>query len=94
MNYLGLLHQNLGKRFNGYTPIELLKIEHAFLKGCGYKFTSSHRLHRPHVIDSNILFNGLCEVVSQLCSIDGIANVMDCSVLFEFENSKNDLEFA
>jgi len=82
LNYLGLLHQNLGKRFNGYTPIELLKIENAFLKGCGYEIKTNNRLYKPDVIDSNTLFKGLCEVVSLLCKLDGTENVMDCSVLF------------
>tara|TARA_R110002111_G_scaffold18_3_gene177 strand:+ start:41455 stop:41898 length:444 start_codon:yes stop_codon:yes gene_type:complete len=85
LNYIGLVHQNLGRRFNGYTPIELLQIESAFLNGCGYYFTDAKRLFKPDSINSNNLFDGLCAVVSQLCTIDKIDNVMDCSILFNFE---------
>jgi len=87
LNYLGLLHQNLGRKFNDYTPLELLQIESAFLKGCGYKFTKRHRLHKPDSITAYNLFNGLCDVVSELCHLDNIDNVMDCSVLFEFDTT-------
>ncbi|WP_296313530.1 Na(+)-translocating NADH-quinone reductase subunit F [Winogradskyella sp. UBA3174] len=85
LNYLGLIHQNLDRKFNGYTPLELLQIEAAFLKGCDYKLTPSRRLHRPKHFNDTILFNGLCKVVSQLCTLDNIENVMDCSALFKFE---------
>ena len=33
LNYLGRLHETLGKRINGYTPVVLLSIEASFLKG-------------------------------------------------------------
>ncbi len=32
LSYVGLVHQNLGRRFNGYSPIELLKIEASFFR--------------------------------------------------------------
>lgn len=92
LNYLGVLHQNLGRKFNGYTPIELLQIESAFLKGCGYYFTNQNRLHKPDRITDNNLFNGLCQVVSELCRLDGVIDVMDCSVLFKFNTTSIDLE--
>lgn len=92
LSYVGLIHQNLGRTFNGYTPLELLQIESAFLKGCGYNFSNQNRLHKPKYINDSILFNGLCKVVSLLCSWDGIDDVMDCSVLFGFENTTNSLE--
>lgn len=94
LNYLGLLHQNLGRKFNGYSPIELLHIESAFLKGCGYHFTNRNRLYKPDRINDNNLFSGLCEVVSELCRLDGVANVMDCSMLFAFETTKSNFELA
>ena len=89
LNYIGLVHQNLGRRFNGYSPIELLQIESAFLKGCGYHLTLHHSLYKPEVITDDILFNGLCEVVSQLCRMDNLKNVMHCSVLFKYETVLN-----
>ena len=87
LNYLGLLHQNLGRRFNGYDPFELLTIEKSFLKGCGYSgFKIGKRLYRPdNITDKDILFNGLSEVVSTLCQLDNIKDVMDCSSLFNFK---------
>ena len=86
LNYVGLVNQRLERRFNGYTPLELLRIETAFLKGCGYLFSSKKRLHKPENInDDSVLFNGLCEVVSELCRLEHINNVMDCSELFNFE---------
>jgi len=94
LNYLGLVHQNLGRRFNGYAPAELLQIESAFLRGCGYRLTSQKRLFKPEHLNKDNLFNGLCQVVSLLCSLEGIADVMDCSVLFEFETSKKHFEFV
>ena len=87
LNYVGLVHQNIGRQFNGYSPIQLLQIESAFLKGCGYHFTAKQRLYRPKNINKTILFNGLCDVVAQLCLLDGIDNIMDCSILFNFDTA-------
>ena len=44
LNYLGRLHETLGKRINGYSPIELLSIEASFLKGCGYSLTARNQI--------------------------------------------------
>lgn len=88
LNYVGLVHQKLGRTFNGYTPLELLKIEASFLNGCGYRLGKTY-CHKPDFLkDKTILFNGLCEVVKTLCELDKIENVMDCSQVFEFEASK------
>jgi len=85
LNYVGLVHQNLGRTFNGYSPLELLKIEAAFLAGCGYRLSNSY-CYKPDLIsDKTILFNGLCEVVSVLCQLDEIDDVMEYSSLFQFE---------
>lgn len=89
LNYIGLVHQNLGRKFNGYSPLELLKIEAAFLKGCGYSLPLHHMGKKPkNPKDKDILFNGLCETVSCLCQLDSVHNVMDYSKLFEFHNDK------
>ena len=37
LSYVGRVHQNLGRKFNGYTPKELLQIEKVFLDACGFK---------------------------------------------------------
>lgn len=89
LNYVGLVNQNLGKKFNGYSPIELLKIEATFLKGCGYSLPltrTGHKANNPK--DKDTLFNGLCHTVALLCALDGVDNVMDYSKLFESENDR------
>ncbi len=92
LNYVGLVHQNLGRRFNGYTPIELLQIEASFLKGCGYRL-GKHFCHKPDYFkDKAILFNGLSEVVSTLCKLDRIDNIMDCSHLFNYQSQSLELQ--
>ncbi|WP_431109944.1 Na(+)-translocating NADH-quinone reductase subunit F [Winogradskyella poriferorum] len=89
LNYVGLVHQNLGRRFNGYSPIELLKIETSFLEGCGYRLGKTY-CHKPdYYIDQDMLFNGLNAVVATLCELDGVKNVMDCSFLFNYELKDN-----
>jgi hypothetical protein len=89
LNYIGLVHQNLGRKFNGYSPLELLQIESSFLKGCGYRLGRNY-CHKPDYIkDKDILFTGLCEVVSTLCVLDHTEDVMNCSVLFEYKNQFN-----
>lgn len=87
LNYVGLVNQNFGKKFNGYTPLELLQIEAAFLKSCGYTLPLHHGNAKPeNPTDKAILFNGLSAVITLLCEFDGIENVMDYSKLFETEN--------
>jgi hypothetical protein len=86
LNYIGLVHQKLGRRFHGYTPLELLKIEAEFLKGCGYKLPLDYRNGKPkNPTSKETLFNGLCAAVAFLCSLEGINNVMDYYPLFKNE---------
>ncbi|WP_299129026.1 Na(+)-translocating NADH-quinone reductase subunit F [uncultured Winogradskyella sp.] len=92
LNYVGLVHQNLGRKFNGYTPLELLKIEAAFLEGCGYRLSSTYCYKPDTTKNKVILFNGLCQVVATLCELDGIDNVMDCSTLFNHLPSLSELK--
>lgn len=89
LNYVGKVHQNLGRRFNGYTPYELLHIEAIFLKACKYELPLRHHNQKPaNPKDKNLLFNGLCEVVKLLCQLDGVPNIMDYTKLFETVNDK------
>lgn len=89
LNYVGLVNQNIGRKFNGYSPIELLKIEATFLKSCGYSIPLKRLGTKPkNPKDKDVLFNGLCETVSFLCALDGIDNVMDYSKLLEFDNEE------
>ncbi len=83
LNYVGLVHQNLGRKFAGYSPLELLQIEAAFLKGCGYALPLRHHSKRPEkATDRDVLFGGLCAAIEKLCAMDSIENVMDYSRLF------------
>ena len=85
LNYLGRLHETLGKRINGYSPLELLSIEASFLKGCGYSLTSRNRLLKPaQVIDQEMMFKGLCGTIDYLCKLDGVENVMELYQRFDF----------
>lgn len=84
LNYLGLVHQNLGRRFNGYSPIELLKIEAAFLEGCGYQLPLHYKNEKPkYPTHKDTLFNGLDAAIKVLCDLDNIKNIMNYSNLFK-----------
>lgn len=90
LNYIGRVHQNLGRKFNGYTPIELLQIEQVFLNACGFKTPLCHYNPKPtNPTSKDILFNGLSAVVDLLCQLDSINNVMDYSKIFEQKNGKS-----
>lgn len=89
LNYVGLVHQNLGRKFNGYAPLELLQIEATFLKGCGYSLPLTQHGKRPqNARDKDVLFKGLSETIAFLCALDGVDNVMDYSKLFEFDENQ------
>ncbi|CAM3331035.1 Na(+)-translocating NADH-quinone reductase subunit F [Aequorivita lipolytica] len=93
LNYVGIIHQNLGRRFYGYSPLELLNIEAEFLKGCGYILPLNFRNAKPkHPTSKETLFNGLCGAVALLCSLDGVQNVMDYYPLFQKETEVSILE--
>lgn len=90
LNYLGRVHQGLGRRFNGYTPQELLQIEATFLAACDYELPFHHKHRKPkNPTDKDLLFNGLCAVITLLCEMDQVPNVMDYTKLFEFEVVNN-----
>jgi len=90
LSYVGKVHQNLGRRFNGYTPLELLTIEMIFLKACGYQLPLHFKNGRPKSskLTKELYFKALSAVISHLCRLEGIANIMDYSKLFEYENDK------
>jgi len=90
LNYVGLVHQNLGRKFNGYSPLELLKIEATFLEACGFKVPLHHKNEKPiNPTDSDNLFNGLYAVISYLRDLDGIENIMNYTKLFEIVHDKH-----
>lgn len=88
LSYVGKVHQNLGRKFNGYTPLELLKIEQAFLDGCGYSGPLNRNCIKPKdPTNKDLLFDGLSAVIGLLCELDGVENVMDCSKLFKYNTT-------
>jgi hypothetical protein len=97
LNYVGKVNEAFGKKFNGYSPFELLKIETKFLEGCGYLLPIDRKSKNAGItIDKEVLFQGLSKVVSFLCELDGVQDVMDCSKLFNFEakRTEKDLDFV
>ena len=92
LNYLGQIHESLGRRFNGYKPSELLLIEKTFLEACGYQLPFHHNHKRPeNPTDKNRLFDGLSAVIEVLCQLDTLPNVMDCSKLFQYEKTREQI---
>jgi hypothetical protein len=93
LNYIGKVHEVLGRKFNGYSPSELLKIEAVFLKACGYRLPLIHSNKNPkNITDKDVLFNGLNEVIKFLCKLDGVKNIMDYTQLFEITKNKPHLK--
>jgi hypothetical protein len=73
LNYVGNVHQKLGRKFNGYTPLELLKIESTFLEALGYQLPIHHKNKKPkNPTDKNNLFLGLMAVINFLCLLDNV----------------------
>jgi hypothetical protein len=94
LNYVGMVNQKFGKRYFGYTPLELLQIEASFLKGCGYVLPMNGKNKKPkNPKNKAVLFNGLCETIQFLCRLDNIPNVMEFSKLFEIEKDKPRYQF-
>lgn len=95
LNYIGKVHQNLGRTFNGYSPIEVLEIEATFLKACGFYLPLHHKNKKPkNSTDKDILFEGLCSAIELLCKFDNVNNFLDYTKLFEFENDKPKYELS
>ncbi|MGV7105205.1 Na(+)-translocating NADH-quinone reductase subunit F [Flavobacterium sp. U410] len=93
LNYLGRVHQNLGRKYNGYSPSELLQIEYTFLKAIGYQLPIHHLHKKPeNPKDKDLLFEGLSAVVTFLCELDNQKDIMDCSVLFQYTKKKGSTE--
>lgn len=87
LSYVGKIHQQLNKKFNGYSPKELLQIEKIFLEACGFKTPLCHYNPKPiNPRSKETLFKGLSVVVAYLCKLDNVVNVMDYSRIFEYDN--------
>ncbi|RED50090.1 Na(+)-translocating NADH-quinone reductase subunit F [Seonamhaeicola aphaedonensis] len=88
LSYIGKIHQGLGRKFNGYSPLELLQIEMTFLRACGYQLPLHHKNKKPkNPTNKDLLFNGLTKTIELLCELDNIPNVMDYQNLFKFKKS-------
>lgn len=84
LNYVGKVHETLGRKFNGYSPSEILEIEYIFLKACGYELPFRHKNIKPkNPTDKDLLFKGLSAVIEYLCVLDNIKNIMDYKELFK-----------
>lgn len=89
LNYVGMVNQKFGKKFNGYTPSELLQIEAVFLRACGYKLPLHFKNNKPkNPMDKDVLFKGLSEVITFLCQLDGIENIMDYTNLLNYKSTE------
>ena len=89
LNYVGRVHETLGRRFNGYTPLELLQIEAEFLKGCGSTLPLHHKNERQkNPTSKTTLFKGLSAAIAFLCTLDGIHNLMDPTQLLNFTTKR------
>ena len=65
---------------------ELLAIEQAFLSGCGYTLPINGRNPKPQdPMNKDLQFKGLEAVISKLCELDGIRDIMDCEELFSYQ---------
>ena len=83
LNYVGQVNEVLGKRINGYLPSELLKTEALFLEACSFELPIQKGNFKPKTITNQMLFNGLCAVISYLCALDNISDVTDFTLVFE-----------
>lgn len=93
LNYIGMVNQKFGRRFNGYSPLELLQIEATFLSACGYSLPLRHNGLRPQQISDDSLFNGLDAVIDFLCQLDGVVNTINYKKLFKTK-TENSTELA
>jgi hypothetical protein len=89
LNYVGKVHEMLGRTFGGYKPSELLLIESTFLEACGYQTPLRHNHKKPtNPTDKDLQFSGLCAVASLLCAMDNVPDAMKLNNIFERENDK------
>lgn len=83
LSYVGKVHERLGRKFAGYSPLELLQIEEVFLKGCGYKVPLDYQNKtKRKKLDASAQFDGLCAVIQLLCQLDQVKDVLYIQGLF------------
>jgi len=93
LNYIGNVHQNLGRKFNGYSPLELLKIEAVFLKSLGYQIPIHHKNKKPqNPTDKENLLKVLITVVNFLYELDNIKTPPNITELLYKNTSKTQIK--
>ncbi|TXK73646.1 Na(+)-translocating NADH-quinone reductase subunit F [Mesonia sp. HuA40] len=85
LNYVGKVHQVLGRKYAGFTPQELLNIEVIFLKKL--KYNSS----RNGSYNQDDLFYGLEAVIKYLCQLDKQPNLLRIEELLDYQPKKTSL---
>lgn len=83
LSYVGQVNEAFGKRFAGFTPSELLRIEEVFLAACGVILPVKSSNYTQSITKDD-LFQGLSATVALLCEFENIPNRMDYSDLFDF----------
>lgn len=92
LNYVGIVHERIGRRINGYLPSELLQIEKTFLKACGFETPLTKNSKRPtNSTDRDVLFQGLSKTIAYLCQLEGNKNVMEYTSIFKQKSFKTDV---
>lgn len=93
LNYVGIVHQNLGRKFNGYTPLELLQIEAVFLEACGYQLPLHFKNKIPkNALNKDCLFDGLSAVVRLLYKFDGMPCPLDYDIIFNYQKNNQQIK--
>lgn len=88
LNYVGMVHERLGRKHHGYSPLELLQIEATFLKACGFSLPLKGHYHKPRNLNDDILFSALEETIAYLCKLDNVTNIFDYSKAIREQISK------
>ena len=78
LNYVGLVHQNLGRTYSGYSPLQLLEIESIFLRACGFALPLRRGSTAPELTDDQ-LYQALVVTVNHLCKLEGMNDIMSIS---------------
>lgn len=82
LNYVGLVHQNIGRTYKGYTPLQLLEIESVFLNACGFSLPLKRGSESPKITEDQLYF-ALMTTIRHLCKLEGIDSFMSLSPILQ-----------
>ncbi len=85
LSYVGRVNQLLGRRFEGFTPQELLDIEAVFLKRLRFEANGKFSYNQDD------LFYGLEAVIKYLCKLDHEPNLLCIEELLDYQPKKTSL---